>query len=583
MESLMPESFDLIIRGGTIVDGSGSAPFVGDVAIRGEEIAAVGKVVGSAKEEVDATGKLVTPGFVDIHTHYDGAAIWEKRLIPSSSHGVTTVVMGNCGVGFAPCRPESRDRLVKLMEGIEDIPEIVLTEGLTWEWETYPEYLDAVEKRPHDINIASYLPHAALRVYVMGERASAGEEATPEDIVKMAEITREAMCCGAIGFGSSRSLNHRSSDGHSVPTLHSSAAELGAIAEAMAEAGHGVLQMSTDFRGFEDLDGEFALLANVARKANRRLSLPAAQIDSKPTMWRDLLTLVDDENKAGGDVQLQVLPRPVGVLLGLTLSVNPFVYMASYQAIADLPLDERLARMRDPEVRARILSDEPGPGARMQFDYSRIFETVEGFDYEPEMDQSIAARAEQMGVDPRELAYDILIKRAHSAALYVPFAGYSDGNLDVTLEMFRHPAVVPGLGDGGAHYGAICDASYSTHMLTHWTRDRVRGEKMPIAEAIHGLTRRSAMAVGLNDRGLLAEGYRADLNVIDHAAVKLHMPVVDYDLPGRGRRLNQDAEGYVLTVVNGEVVYRNGKPTGALPGRLIRRQQHDPALAMTAE
>ncbi|WP_157219600.1 N-acyl-D-amino-acid deacylase family protein [Flavisphingomonas formosensis] len=576
-------AYDIVIRGGAIVDGSGAPPVAGDVAIIGDTIAAIGTIAARGREEIDAAGLLVTPGFVDIHTHYDGQSIWESRLNPSSGHGVTTVVMGNCGVGFAPCRPEDRERLIELMEGVEDIPGVVMAEGLSWDWESYPQFLDAVDARPHDINIASYLPHAALRVFVMGKRASVGEAATPADIAQMAELTRDAMQAGAIGFSTSRSLFHKSSSGESIPTLEADSAELGAIASAMQDAGSGILQIASDYKNFTDVDNEFALIRDVAERTGREMTLPIAQTHGDPESWRKILSLIEDANRDGITVTAQALPRGIGLLLGLDLSMHPFSFCPSYMAIHHLPLAERIERMRDPALKARIIAETPvKPTLPLQQQVRRfagMFEITEPLDYEPSLDRSLAARAERDGVVPEALAYDMLLGRGAGAALFLPFANYAHGNLDAALEIIRHDHVVLGLGDGGAHYGVICDASYPTFLLAYWTRDRTRGERLALPDVVKALTSETARAVGLRDRGLIAPGYRADINLIDHARLTLGAPEVAFDLPAGGRRLTQRASGYVATIVNGIVVYREGEPTGALPGRLIRGPQPAPVHA----
>lgn len=576
----MAHDFDLVIRGGKIVDGTGGKPYAGDVAIIGDRIAAVGVVDGRGAEEIDAAGMIVTPGFVDIHSHFDGQAIWESRLQPSSGHGVTTAVMGNCGVGFAPCRAEDRGRLVELMEGVEDIPGVVMTTGLSWDWETYPEYLDAVASRPHDINLASLLPHSALRVYVMGARASAYERATEADLGRMAELTEEAMRAGAVGFGTSRTLFHRSSTGDIVPTADAGGDELLAIAMAMGRTGAGVIQIANDYKNREDIPGEFALMHNLVKESGRPLSLPTVQMHAAPDMWRDILDRIRAAREEGLSITAQTMPRGVGMLLGLELTMHPFTMCPSYQEIADAPLADKIARMRDPALRARLVTEEPADPTHPLIGFVRnfdgMYEAGDPIDYEPDPRDSIAARAARAGVTPAELAYDLLLKRDGHAMIYLPFVNYADGNLDVVGDMMASDDVVLGLADGGAHLGVICDASYSTFVLTHWSRDRRRGARFPVEQAIKMLSSETAQHFGFDDRGLLAAGYKADVNVIDYAGLKLHAPTVQYDLPAGGRRLTQRAEGYVATIVNGQVVYRNGEPTGALPGTLVRGPQAAP-------
>lgn len=574
--------YDIVIRNGTVVDGLGGPPFVADVAIVGGKIAAVGTNLEAGAEEFDATGLLVTPGFVDIHTHYDAQAIWEPRLIPSSNHGVTTVLIGNCGVGFAPCRPDDRQRLINLMEGVEDIPGVVMTEGLTWEWESYPEYLDALEVRPHDVNIASYIPHAPLRVFVMGERASAGQHSTVEDRARMAEIAAEGMRAGALGFATSRSLFHRSSSGESIPTLDADEAELLEIARAVGEHGDGILQVAVDFAAGEKFEREFDLLERVARNSDRPMTLPIAEMHDRPWLWRDIVSRIAKANESGMSMSAQCLPRGLGVLLGLELTAHPFFLKPSYREIADLPIEDRIARMRDPEVRQRILSEESieylQPVGRTIAMYDTMYEVSDPLDYEPSPEHALEARAKVLGVSPASLAYDILLEHGAHAAIFLPFANYASGNLDTALEMFRNPHVVLGLGDGGAHYSIICDASYSTFLLSHWTRDRQRGDRLQVPEVVRALTHDTAALVGLNDRGVIAPGYNADLNIIDYARLKLGQPRIAFDLPEGGRRLSQHAEGYVATIVNGKVTYREGEPTGELPGVLVRGRKAAPAI-----
>ena len=560
---------DAIVRGGTVVDGTGAAPRAADVGIKDGKIAAVGDLPANGAAEIDAAGKLVTPGFVDIHTHYDGQATWDSRLQPSSWHGVTTVVMGNCGVGFAPVHERDHDRLIRLMEGVEDIPFPVLTEGLPWTWKSYPDYLDAVSQRAFDVDVASQLPHAALRVFVMGERGVNREPATAEDIDRMAGLAREAMEAGAIGFGTSRTLNHRASDGSPIATLTAGEDELTGIALGMAKAGRGVLQVVSDFT---DPRAEFAMLRRIVERSGRPLSFTLAQGDRAPDGYRLLLQELEKAVADGLPIKAQVAARGVGVLLGLELTVNPFIRYPAYGAIASLPLAERVAAMGQGAFRERLIS-EPAPagGFPLLTDWRRMYRLdPDRPDYEPTADQTIAAIAEREESLPELVALDHLLQRDGKGMLYVPFLNYARGSLDDVREMMAHPSTVPGLSDGGAHVGMICDGSFPTTLLTHWTRDRTRGPKLPLEQVVRMQTRDTARTVGLTDRGELAEGQRADLNVIDYERLSLRSPEVRYDLPAGGRRLVQRADGYDLTMVAGEVTYRDGEPTQALPGRLVR-------------
>ncbi|HEY2753448.1 N-acyl-D-amino-acid deacylase family protein [Phenylobacterium sp.] len=579
----MEKAYDLVIRGGNIVDGTGAKPFAADVAIKDGVIAAVGKVAGSGAEEIDARGQLVTPGFVDIHTHYDGQATWDERMQPSSWHGVTTVVMGNCGVGFAPCKPRDHDRLIRLMEGVEDIPFPVLADGLPWNWESYPDYLEGLSRRRFDVDIGSQLPHAALRVFVMGERGVNREPATVTDISAMGAIAKRAMEAGAIGFGTSRTLNHRSSDGSPIATLTAGEDELTGIAMGMAAAGRGVLQVVSDFN---DPAEEFAMLRRIVEASRRPLSFSLVQSPREPEQWRFMLDRMSEAKAAGLQIRAQVATRPVGVLFGLELTANPFSSHPSYRAIKDLPLAERVARLRDPEFRRRLLSEEAesarAPGLSPMRAWERIYPMGAEPDYEPTPDHSLAAIAAERGVDPYELALDHMLLRDGRGMLYLPLLNYAQNTLDPAYEMLQHDCVVPGLSDGGAHVGMICDGSFPTTNIVHWTRDRTRGPKLPLEKMIKAQCRDTAETVGLYDRGVIARGYRADLNVIDYDRLKLKAPSVAYDLPTGGRRLIQRAEGYTATLVAGQVTYRDGEPTEALPGRLLRGGQAAPA-AMAAE
>ncbi len=579
----MERAFDLVIRGGTVVDGSGGAPYVADVAVKDGRIAGVGKIAGRGAEEIDAAGRIVTPGFVDIHTHYDGQATWDHHMQPSAWHGVTTVVMGNCGVGFAPCRPEDHDRLIRLMEGVEDIPFPVLTEGLPWNWESFPDYLDSLDRRSFDVDIGTQLPHAALRVFVMGERGANREDATEADINAMAAIAKRAVEAGALGFSTSRTLNHRTSDGQPTPTLTASEAELTGIALGLAAAGKGSLQVVSDFG---DPAGEFAMLRRIVERSGRPLSFSLVQSPRDPDQWRFLLDELAQANAAGLTMRAQVAGRPVGVLFGFELTLNPFSQHPAYQEIAGLPFAERIARMRDPGFRARLLSDSAQGGsgfaANMTRNWQIMFLMGAEPDYEQTPDRTVAALAAKAGISPEELALDHMLSNGGKGMLYLPFLNYADGSLDPSFEMLTHPNTVPGLSDGGAHVGMICDGSFPTSNLTHWTRDRTRGPRLALETMVRMQTHDTAQAVGLHDRGLIAPGYRADLNVIDYENLTLKAPAVAYDLPAGGRRLVQRADGYVATIVAGQVTYRDGEPTGALPGRLLRGAQAAPT-ALAAE
>ncbi|WP_422742424.1 N-acyl-D-amino-acid deacylase family protein [Mycobacterium sp. WMMD1722] len=576
-------TFDLVIRHGTIVDGLGGEPFTGDVAVRDGVIAAVGTVAGTGVRELDAAGLLVTPGFVDLHTHYDGQAIWSERMTPSSAHGVTTAVMGNCGVGFAPCRRADHDVLVDVMAGVEDIPGVVMVDGLPWDWETFPEYLDAVEARRRDIDVAAYLPHSPLRVYVMGQRGADREPADADDLTRMQALTREAIEAGALGFASSRFALHKTSSGAPIPTYDAAQAEIAAIAAGVAEGGGGLIQFVPDIPagGYETvLQQVFEVAADVGLPVTFSLLTG----NTGDPMWPQAMNLVEKFNSgaAPGDprVTAQMFPRPIGMVIGLELSGNPFIMYPSYQQIADLPIPERVAQMREPEVRERILNDQPSAAGHplmfMVQAWNWIYPLGADPDYEPDASSSIAARAQARGVTPAEEAYDRLLDDDGHAMLLVALGNYENNSLDTVGALMRRDDVVLGVGDGGAHYGMICDASYPTFLLTHWARDRAAG-RLSVAAAVRALTSVPARVAGLADRGRIAVGYKADLNVIDHAALKLHKPVVAHDLPAGGRRLDQTADGYVATVVSGEIIAENGVPTRARPGRLVRGRQPEPS------
>ena len=567
---------DLVIRNGTVIDGTGAAPFEADVSIDGGKIVAVGAVAAKGIEEIDARGMLVTPGFVDPHTHYDAQATWSSRITPSSWNGVTTTLFGNCGVGFAPCKPSQRDMLVKLMEGVEDIPEVVLTEGLPWNWQSFPDFLDALDARPCDMDIATKVPHAALRVFVMGDRGADREPATEQDRAEMARLAAEGIKAGALGFSTSRTLNHKTLDGRSIPTLNAEEAELSAIAGALRQLGEGWMQVISDF---DDVEDEFAMLRRLVGISRRPMAITLLQRDNKPEEWRRLAGWIAEANAAGLPMLGQVLTRPTGVLLGFEISQNPFVGRPSYQAIAALPFEQRIAILRQPEFRARLIAettDNQGMGRRVS-KWDRIFPLGDPPNYEPAPESSVAAIAARQGRAPEDVAYDLLLERDGKAILYRPLSNYSYGNLDTVHDMLQHDATIVGLGDGGAHVGVLCDSSAISYMLTHWTRDRTRGAKFPLPWVIKRLTRDSATAIGLRDRGVLAPGYKADINIIDYDKLQLRPPEVVYDLPSGGRRLVQRTDGYVATIVSGLPVYRDGNATGALPGHLVRGAQAVPA------
>ena len=571
-------SYDVVIRAGTIVDGLGGEPFVGDIAVSDGVIVAIGDVDGPGTREIDATGLLVTPGFVDLHTHYDGQAIWSDRCSPSSSHGVTTALMGNCGVGFAPCRAEDHEVLVDVMAGVEDIPGVVMTDGLPWDWETFPEYLDALESRQRDIDVAAYLPHSPLRVYVMGRRGADREPATPEDLALMRKLAAEAIEVGALGVSSSRFAFHKTGSGAPIPTYGAAYEEISAIAAGVADGGGGLLQFIPDLAagGYE---GVLEEVFEAATGAGLAVTFTLTTGNSGEPIWPGAVELVEKFNAAGGNITAQVFARPIGLVIGLELTANPFALYPSYQEIAHLPLAERVAEMRKPEVRQRILADQPGEGHPFMYfaqSWRWMFPLSDPANYEPSARDSILARAEARDVSPLEEAYDRLLDDDGHAMMLVALANFENNSLDTVGDLMRRDDVVLGLGDGGAHYGMICDASYPTFVLAHWARDRTSG-RLSVAEAVRLLTSVPARVAGLADRGRIALGYKADLNVIDHAGLTLHCPVIIRDLPAGGRRLDQTADGYVATIVSGEVIAENGVPTAARPGRLIRGRRPAPA------
>ena len=575
----MTRPYALVIRGGTVVDGSGGEPRDADVGIADGLVAAVGPNLAAGDEEIDAHGKIVTPGFIDPHTHYDAQATWSSQITPSSWNGVTTAMMGNCGVGFAPCRPDQRDTLVEFMEGVEDIPGAVLDEGLPWTWQSFEQFMDALDARPYDLDIAAQVPHSPVRVFVMGQRGVEREPATAEDNAAMAELAAAGIRAGALGFSTSRTLNHKTLDGRPIPTLTAAEDELTAIGAAMGSVGAGWLQVISDF---VDLDEEFAMLRRVVERCRRPLAITILQVDRAPDGWRRILDHIADANRDGLPIIGQTLTRATGVLLGFEISINPFSGRPSWEAIAHLPLAKKLETLRQPDFRARLFAEECANAslARRVSSWDRLYPLGTPPNYEPSDEQSVAAIAERDGKTPEDVAYDYLLERDGKAMLYRPVSNYSEGSLDAVGEMLRHPNTLVSLGDGGAHVGMLCDASAFTYMLIHWVRDRATGKRMSLPWAVRRMTRDNALALGLQDRGLLQAGYKADLNVIDYDRLTLHCPEPVYDLPAGGRRLIQRAEGYVATVVSGAPVYRDGEATGALPGRLLRGPQ--PGLCAAA-
>ncbi len=567
--------YDLVIRSGSVIDGTGQQPLTADVAIKNGKIAATGRVSGHGDREVNADGALVTPGFVDIHTHYDGQATWSNRMSPSSHHGVTSVVMGNCGVGFAPVRPTDHDLLIELMEGVEDIPGVALSEGLSWEWESFPDYLDYLSKRQFDMDICAQLPHAALRVYVMGQRGADREPATTEDIIEMRRLTEEAIRAGALGFTSSRTLNHRSSKGEPTPTLQAEHDELVGMANALHTIGYGVMEMISDF---EDLDTEFELLKSMVGSAGRPMSISLAQGISDHG-WRKILNKIEYANDAGYEMRGQVAPRPIGILLGLTTTLSPFTTRPSFTEVSHLPLDERVLALADPGRKARILAEPTGKGFgtmfRLMDEGRKIWLMTDPPNYEPNPEDSLNAQAIARGLDPWSYIYDVLLQNNGRSLLYTPFANYAQNNLDCCRDMILHKDTVMGLGDGGAHVGTICDASFITSLITHWGRDRVRGEKIDLPTLIKCQSRDTARAVDLTDRGTLEPGMKADVNIIDFENLSVRLPEIVNDLPAGGARLQQRADGYLMTIVNGEPTYIEGEETDSLPGRLVRKTGAD--------
>jgi N-acyl-D-aspartate/D-glutamate deacylase len=566
----MTDPATLVIRGGTVVDGSGGEMFEADVAIADGRITEIGKVAANRAEEIDAKGRLVMPGFVDVHTHYDAQATWANHLTPSSCNGVTTILMGNCGVGFAPVRPDQHAMLISLMEGVEDIPEVVLSEGLPWTWESFPDYLDMLGRRQFDVDIATQVPHAPLRVFVMGQRGADREPATAEDRAQMAALAADGIRAGAFGFSTSRLLQHRTATNEPIPSYGAAEEELAEIADAVASVGRGWLQVVGDFG--EAQEAEFGLLRRLVERSGRPLTLTLLQRNAFPDEWHQLLDRIDAANAEGHRITGQIRGRPTSTLLGFEVSENPFLGCPSWQELAGLKIDARVKVLRDPALRARLIAEPGGTPEQHQRlrEWDRIFPLGDPPQYEPEPEQSIAAEARRRGIEPAALAYDLMLENDGRGLLYHPMTNYTSGSMSAVYEMMRRPNTLIGLGDGGAHVGIMCDATDLTHALTHWTRDRIRGDRLPVEDIVHRLTSANAEAIGLTDRGRIALGLKADINIVDYDRLQLQVPEVLYDLPAGGKRLLQRSVGYDATIISGTPVWRNGEATGALPGRLLR-------------
>ncbi|MDE1150844.1 MAG: amidohydrolase family protein [Azospirillaceae bacterium] len=573
--------FDLVVRGGTVADGTGDSLWEGDVAIADGKIVATGKVTGSGKEEIDARGKLVTPGYVDIHTHYDAQVTWDTQFSPSTNHGVTTVLLGNCGVGFAPCRPEQRAQMIDVMEGVEDIPGIVMAEGLPWNWETFPDYLDAIEKRPMDADFAVAVPHIPVRVFVMGQRAIDREPATGADMKAMAALVREGIQAGAFGFSTTRVIGHRTASGDQLPVTTASEDELLTIALAMKGLGKNLFMSASEFDTANGFSSEFRMLSRIAEASGQTVTFPLLQYNEAPDRWREIADACAAERAKGIDIYGQVVGRPVGVLYGLQLTLHPFRGCPTYDRIDPLPVSQRAAEMRKPEVRAAILAEMELPLDTRKYPlfmreislcYAMGAEAV----YSPAEADRFDNIAKRRGCTVAEVAYDALIAEDGLGILYFPARNFTYYNLDIVHDMLRREGTVLGLGDGGAHVGAICDGSMQTFMLSYWTRDR-QGARLSIPEAVHLMTGHTAGIGGFGDRGIIAPRYKGDLNIIDYDRLDLYPPRASFDLPAGGRRLTQGARGYSATVVSGVVTARDDVATGDLPGRLVRGRRGRPA------
>ena len=564
------ESFDLIIRNGTLVDGTGNKSQIADIAVKDGLIAAIGDFSGKSNQEIDASNLVVTPGFVDIHTHYDGQAIWDSQLKPSSIHGVTTVVMGNCGVGFAPCKPEDRIKLVELMEGVEDIPAPVMHEGLDWKWETFEEYIEALERNKLDIDVCALLPHAALRVYVMGERAINHEAANIDDMKIMRKLAKEAVEAGAFGFSTSRTISHKSLKGEFTPTLRAHEDELTAIAMGLSDAGTGFMEIVSDWNE-PDPETEFEVLKRIVKKSGRPVVFSCTQRHDRPDFWKDLMEMARQAQKEGLPIRPVVTPRPIGLLLGLNGSQNPFSGTDTYKALAELPLKQRIVEMRKKEIKKQILSEDPIAGSTFplinRIGYSQMYRFGSPPNYNPRQEDSIENLARINGISAAEMAYDILLENDGNNFIYAPLVNYADHTFSVCQKMLEDKNAIMGLGDGGAHVGFILDAGYPTWLISYWS---VNKKVFSMEETVRRLTSDTAIAAGLSDRGFLKVGLKADINIIDWENVGSSDPFMTQDLPAGGKRLMQHTKGYIATIVSGKITYRNGNSTEERPGILVR-------------
>ncbi len=577
---------DLVIRGGTVVDGTGRPREIADVAIDGGLITFVGNVDAQGREEIDASGKIVAPGWVDVHTHYDGQATWDQEMAPSSWHGVTTLVMGNCGVGFAPAKKDRHDWLIGLMEGVEDIPGTALAEGMTWNWETFPEYLDELEKLPRTVDVGTHVPHGAVRAYVLGDREQPGAVPTDDDIAEMSRIVEEGVRAGALGFSTSRTILHKSVDGELVPGTSATADELVKIGRAMGRVGYGVFEMASDLRREWN---EFEWMGQLSRETGLPVTFAALQSIAKDLPLEEQITEMRAQNDNGANIVAQIALRGNGIIMAWQGTIHPFLFRPAWAEIADLPWADKLARLKDPAFKARMLSEA---SVIPESDVSEVYSVIAGgwfiqfemdpdFNYEPTAAESILARAATAGTSGDEYAYDLLMKDEGKGFIYFPILNYADGNLNFLEALQESDDTVNSLSDGGAHCGTICDAASPTFMLQHWVRDRA-GKRITLENAVKRQCRDTAVLYGLDDRGILAPGYLADVNVIDMDMIKLGKPWLAFDLPAGGKRLLQRADGYLYTIKSGQVTFRNGEYLGVHPGGLIRGPQRV-ELAMAAE